>query len=80
MAKLVNLVENSLVTENVGGSGSCGEGMLGGEWANTALPCLKPCGETAIHNKLGGSRQMLPVSADTLRQHCSAEHSRNLSA
>lgn len=28
MAKLVNLVETSLVTENVGGSGSCGEGML----------------------------------------------------
>ena len=28
MAKLVNLVENSLVTENVGGSGSCGEGNV----------------------------------------------------
>lgn len=44
MAKLVNLVGTSLVIENVGGSGSRGEGMLGGDWANPALPCLKPCG------------------------------------
>lgn len=43
MAQLVNLGEISPVIENVGGSGSHGEGRLGGKGANPTLPCRKPC-------------------------------------